>query len=513
MRRSPRIPRIHVRADHLRTALLIAVAASLVVALFVAIPAIVSLLEPDETFVLGSDITPAVPVQPEDRVGSGSIVFERTEDVEHVVQHGETLSEIAYAYDIDYQSLATYNHLTNPNAIRAGQKLVIPSVDSVRRLKDEASEQELLQTAVVASAPPVRAGAEPLVINADRRLDGNSVTARLYVADGLPDGFTNYEWDLGNGYRAFRPSLSYTYDRPGTYTVRLWVSSSAGQVIESNRLHINVPYPGDLVNLDQTFMTVGSVEEVFSVEGEVINVANFGSLEDSPLELLGVENEYSVLKSTAPGYFALTTQIQDHFKETYVFVSPFESVHSDRADVNWYRTQYNTGAPSNCGPSVVSMGVGWAKGEYVAVSAVREQIGWRGNGGTSFSELISAMREHGVDARLTPTSSAEDVFRIVDQGNIAVVLYHSGAVSWTAGAPEENLVGRYYNDSVGHYVVVKGYTTDGKYFIVYDPIPSDWVSNSKRYSDGISMMGRNRYYPVDEVYGSIRRTGVVEIRR
>lgn len=502
-----------LQPENRRTALLALIIAFLALALLFAIPALASLFEPRETFIPGSDITAAVPITPEDRVGSGSVIFERTEDIEHVVQHGETLSEIAYAYDIDHQSLATYNHLTNPNAIRAGQKLVIPSVESVRRLKDEVSEQELLQTAVVASAPVSNAGGVPLVIDAERALDGTAVTARLFVAGGLPEGFSNYEWDLGNGYLGFRPTLSVTYDQPGTYTVKLRVNNGAGSVIESNRLHINVPYPGDLVDLDQTFLTIGSVEEVFSVEGDVVDVADFGSLADSPIELLAKEGDFSMLRSNAPGYYAITSQIQDYFKQTFVFVSPFESVHSDRADMNWYRTQFNTGSPSNCGPSVVSMAVAWARGEYLAVSAVREQIGWRGNGGTSFSELISQMRNAGVDARLTPTESAQDVFNIVDEGNIAVVLYHSGAVSWTTGAPEENLVGRYYNDSVGHYVIVKGYTTDGKYFVVYDPIPSDWVSNSKRYSDGVSMMGRNRYYPVDEVYGSIRRSGVIEIRR
>lgn len=439
------------------------------------------------------------------------MVFERSDDLAHVVQHGETLSEIAYLYDIEYRELARYNNLSNPDSIKVGESIRVPSVDNVRKLRDEPSEQEI--SALVARAPIRPDSGGSLFINADKQFDGTAVTARLFIQRGLPEGYGNFEWNLGNGFKSFRNGLSWTYDKPGTYTVRLKVSNRGGHLIESNDLHISVPYPGELVTLDQSFLTLGSVEEVFRVEGEVLDVENYGSLDASPLELLGREGEFSILRSHQPGYFLISSQIQDLTKQTYVFVSPIDSVHSDRNDINWYRTQFNTGTASNCGPSVVSMSVAWARGEYIAVSSIRDNLGWSGNGGTSFSELISQMRSYGVDSRLTPIASPQDVFDIVDDGNIAVVLFHTSAVSWTAGAPEQNLVGRYYNDSVGHYVIIKGYTVDGKYLVVYDPVPSDWVSNSKRHADGVSMMGRNRYYPVDEIFGALRRHDVIEIRR
>ncbi len=61
------------------------------------------------------------------------------------------------------------------------------------------------------------------------------------------------------------------------------------------------------------------------------------------------------------------------------------------------------------------------------------------------------------------------------------------------------------------YVVVKGYSKDGRYLIVYDPVPSDWSSNSMRYADGISMIGRNRYYDAGEVVRALRGGEVLEI--
>jgi LysM repeat protein len=44
----------------------------------------------------------------------------------HVVQPGESLSRIASRYGLSPSALAQANNLTNPNSIRAGQKLKIP---------------------------------------------------------------------------------------------------------------------------------------------------------------------------------------------------------------------------------------------------------------------------------------------------------------------------------------------------------------------------------------------------
>jgi len=56
-------------------------------------------------------------------VSSGSRV---EEGYEHVVQPGETLSEIASAYNARIETIVKANGLANPNAIKVGQKLFIP---------------------------------------------------------------------------------------------------------------------------------------------------------------------------------------------------------------------------------------------------------------------------------------------------------------------------------------------------------------------------------------------------
>lgn len=45
---------------------------------------------------------------------------------EHVVQPGETLSEIASAYNVAVDVIVRANNLSNPNSIRVGQTLFIP---------------------------------------------------------------------------------------------------------------------------------------------------------------------------------------------------------------------------------------------------------------------------------------------------------------------------------------------------------------------------------------------------
>jgi len=45
---------------------------------------------------------------------------------EHVVQPGETLSEIASAYNVSINAVVKANNLKNPDSLRAGQKLFIP---------------------------------------------------------------------------------------------------------------------------------------------------------------------------------------------------------------------------------------------------------------------------------------------------------------------------------------------------------------------------------------------------
>ena len=181
------------------------------------------------------------------------------------------------------------------------------------------------------------------------------------------------------------------------------------------------------------------------------------------------------------------------------------------SNFNWYRTQFNSGTPSNCGPASAAMGISWGTGKYYPVSSVRQAIGWQGNGGTGFEDLLRVIKSQGVPAELQRLRTMQDIKNVIDAGSIAIVLFHTDGVRTARQDPKHDLFGKYYNDSVGHYVVVKGYSMNEEYLVIHDPIPSDWGSNSFRYGDEISMIGRNRYFNANEVLGSLRRNDMIVI--
>ena len=65
----------------------------------------------------------ATPVPPKATVSGESVI--------HVVQRGETLSEIAKEYGVTMQAIMDANGLSNPNHIVTGQKLIIPAPGEV----------------------------------------------------------------------------------------------------------------------------------------------------------------------------------------------------------------------------------------------------------------------------------------------------------------------------------------------------------------------------------------------
>jgi hypothetical protein len=157
------------------------------------------------------------------------------------------------------------------------------------------------------------------------------------------------------------------------------------------------------------------------------------------------------------------------------------------------------------------MAIGWGTGSYFPVASVRHAIGWQGDGGTSFDDLMRVIRSQGVAASVQPLRSVQNIREVIDAGGIAIILFFTDGVRTATGDPASNLFGKYYNDSVGHYVVIKGYSLNGEYFVIHDPIPSDWGANSFRYGDELSMMGRNRYFMASEVLSSLRRNEMIVV--
>jgi LysM repeat protein len=73
--------------------------------------------------------------------------------VTYTVKSGDTLSEIAAKYGVDYKVLASYNNITNPNSIIVGQKIKIPTSSTA------AASAVPYKVKVTASALNIRKGA------------------------------------------------------------------------------------------------------------------------------------------------------------------------------------------------------------------------------------------------------------------------------------------------------------------------------------------------------------------
>ena len=437
--------------------------------------------------------------------GAGSNTQDSTKDFEYPVRPGETLSEIAHAYKIPYDFLAWYNKIDNANRIKMGTVLIIPSLENIALKEPEYRQQRARQqqrTVVARTARSIE------ITYSRRNHDTPPGTTLNFSIVNPPTGLRSYDWDFGDGKRSFRENPAHEYSTPRTYVVRLTAKDGAGMIYRSNPLYIDIPHPASIAEHSTVkFVTLSSLDEYFVVNGTITRVARYPNIEDV-LDLSESDNFLTKARFKKSGFFGITVQKEGNREQYYsIFVSPIPTMHADFStiDFNWYRTQHNTGTPSNCGPASAAMAISWGTGKYYPVSAVRQAIGWRGNGGTSFDELLKTIRDQGVDARIRPLRTVDDIRNVIDSGAIAIILFHTDGVRTTRNNPATDLFGKYYDESVGHYIVIKGYSLNGDYLVVYDPIPSDWGGNHFRYADEVSMIGRNRYFRTSELLRSLRR--------
>ncbi|MBN1524850.1 MAG: LysM peptidoglycan-binding domain-containing protein [Spirochaetales bacterium] len=446
--------------------------------------------------------------------GIGQLAINRVEDIDYFVKEKDTLHGISYVFNVRAAELRVYNNLGPSDTLVPGQMIKIPSMVNIRRFMNSARRQAVghLVSTEGASAAVSDALPKELNISVQTQSRGKGITAFFSIDTKILGKNFNYQWDLGDGQKIMQKVCVYTYSVPGLYKVMLTVRDSEGTRVESNQLYVYVPHYGYEYKSDRLFLTVNNVGDIFPLDGEITEAKDMTGKIKRPVRFIEKSDGVYYYQTEASGYFQLK------YKEKYrtilvsLFVSPLDSIHSDRVDIDWYQTQYGTGL-SNCGPTTVSIGIAWARGRYIPVPEVRDFIGWYGNGSTSLKDLQLAMAENGVKSSYTNIFSAEDLFAIIDRQNIAVVGYHCGKISHTAGDPQTDLFGAYYSDSTGHYAILKGYTRDKKYIIMYDPLPSDWGVNGVRYGDGLSMIGRNRYYPVSEFMYANNSSVALEITR
>ncbi len=407
----------------------------------------------------------------------------------HTVKSGDTLYSIAKLYGIKRYELIKYNRMNSVRKLKPGERIFIP-----RTLTD-------------------------IQISVDNRTGLVPFQVRFNIDTNTRDRIRSYKWVLGDNATSTNRNPTYTYKEKGNYYVTLTVIDENGNEVESNTLPIVARSLAHIGFGAPKYVTLNK-NDIFSLETKVIdnlnNTIEFNyktKIEQNPSLLRQIDktDRFEIVNT---GYSKITFSVKGYEHSSYFFVSPTPTKHVAGPDVEWYKTQFNTGLNGNCGPASVAMGIQWATGTNVNVRSVRSQIGLPSeDGAIGFNHMISIFNKYKMRDRLQTIHSPEDLFRIIENGDIAIILIHSGKIKKTKSNIQQTLFDRYYNDSVGHYIIIKGYSLDKEYFVTYDPIPGDWWQNSVRYSDGVSMIGKNRYYSAEEIFDALKTPTILIISR
>ncbi|MBN2531688.1 MAG: LysM peptidoglycan-binding domain-containing protein [Spirochaetales bacterium] len=430
-----------------------------------------------------------IPVLPEIRrnntidVKKGDRIKIPTSHDTHIVRKGETLYDISQKYGVKHYVLVEYNKLAD-SRIKPGDRIFIPRVLSDIRI----------------------------AVNNNNTTGLIPFMVQYEIITNTRDRIKSYHWDFGNGDMSFERRPFYTYKEKGTYKTKLTVIDENNNEIESNTLTIDVRRLANIQFNTDEYFEIGNKGDIISLNAKAIdnkgNAVDFNYLckiTGSPvlIKQIGTSDKFKIIDT---GYSKITVEAEGYSHTGYYFVGPIPSVLVTRNDINWYKTQFDTGHNGNCGPSCVSMAILWAKKIDVSIRKIRDFIGFpKNDGGVGFYLLTRTLKKYNVENNYEKIEDANDIFKMIDRGSIVIFLFNRGSISVQQEDISENLFGRYYADSGGHYSIIKGYSLNKKYFVVYDPIPDDWWRNKFRYKDTVSMAGRNRYYAVSEVWKTISK--------
>ena len=180
---------------------------------------------------------------------------------------------------------------------------------------------------------------------------------------------------------------------------------------------------------------------------------------------------------------------------------------ADRA-YDWYRYQgaADSGAmaSNNCGPTCVAMSIQFAHdNQWVAISDIRNYIG--GSTWTYPSMLESALDHWAVgNQRLNNMQDIHDA--VASRGSIVLVhvwmsYFSTGSDYLVSGSDPAQHYGRFYEYTSSHWILIKGFSTDGQWAIVHDP--NVWPSRTNNWYAGGIPKGKDRYYRYSELAASI----------
>jgi PKD repeat protein len=408
----------------------------------------------------------------------------------YTIASGDTLKSIAEKKGYSVFDIVTHNRIMDERILTPGFTIELPAV--INKPNDPFG----FLTEIKAEASST-SGEVPLTVG-------------FATPDVDSKQQNKYIWDFGNGIYSFQPQPDFTYLVPGTYFARLAVLFKDGKKIVSKPIRIEAK-SGNLKSAGLEFLVLDHINAILDLNERVKDKAGtavcFGmgtKIVQKPQLIAQVaENKFVAIKS---GYSVITV---DNGKNRYtfdLFVSPYPSQFSIEPEFDWYKTQFETGIWGNCGPACVAMAVHWSTGEYITVEKSREEIGMPyPKGALSYDNMLDNFKLHKMTAFKQKAETFEDIKKVIDKGRIVIISFDTTYIRHTDGDKTKVFTHRYYPDTTGHYIVLKGYSLDRSYFIAYDPIPGDWQSNEPRYDDNVSMIGRNRFFLADEIFTSLIR--------
>jgi PKD repeat protein len=454
----------------------------------------------------------------------------------YTIRKGENAFTVAQKFNVPLDILLKLNELTNPQSIKEGSRIKIPTTHDVHTVKEGDTlysiarlygikRYDLVKYNRINGVRKLKTGERVFIpriltdiqISVDNRTGLVPFSVRFNIDTNTRDRIRSYRWQLGDNTVSTNRNPTYTYKEKGTYNVSLTVIDENGNEVKSNTIPVVARCLAHIGFNSRKYVTLNK-NDVFSLETKVIdnlnNTIEFNyqtDIEQNP-RLVRQIDKTDRFEIISTGYSKVTFRVKGYEHTSYFFVSPIPSKHVPEPDLEWYRTQFNTGLNGNCGPACIAMGIQWSTGANIGVKSIRSQIGMPSeDGAIGYNHMIGIFNKYKTGTALKTIGSAGEIFRVIDNGNIVIVLVHSGNITKTSGNKQKVLFDRYYDDSVGHYIIVKGYSLNKEYFVTYDPIPGDWWLNSVRYSDGVSMIGKNRYYSVKEIFEALKTPTILVI--
>lgn len=185
------------------------------------------------------------------------------------------------------------------------------------------------------------------------------------------------------------------------------------------------------------------------------------------------------------------------------------------ASFDWYRYQgaSDSGAckSDNCGPTSVAMAIQFGRNNlWRTIEDVRWVISKGVCGWTSVNDLRNALNYFEWPVNHTTITGMDEIRKAVNErGHIVIVPVIMSYITMVNNY-DDNPANHYhrYNDyNSGHFVVVKGISSDGNWVIVHDPNVWGGPGNTKYWYSNGQPKGKDRYYSYSEFTTAFARNG------